>query len=207
MLLKRFIFITSRGPFFLLCRLFSRAPFSHGGFPFLNTRAVNCSSFELLHFSLWWLTVISEQIAFESLSFYWFTSHGTNNVRDFFRTSLPEVLYSNSFFYFIDLFFFFLFLSLSFSGNLRRRSEPVLISVPFLAEARILRYCTLDVLRTAGDTDRQTDSTNGTSLPRSHATARGCCVVHCYRIPFPVDNWATLQDVLDSPKDTGWSLV
>jgi hypothetical protein len=65
-----------------------------------------------------------------------------------------------------------------------REEEPVLISVPFLAGARTVRYCIRDMLRTAGDIDRRADSANGTSLPRSHASGPGLVVVHCCRIPF-----------------------
>jgi hypothetical protein len=125
---------------------------------------------ELLHLDPWLTRHFSQKWLLLLCIFYWFTSHGTNNVHGFFRASFLKLLYSNCFSCgLISLFIVPVSL-------VQRRSCSNFSAL--LTEARILRYCTRGVLRTAGVTDRRT------RLPRSHASGLGLFVVLRYRKPF-----------------------
>lgn len=90
-----------------------------------------------------------------------------------------------------------------------RREEPVLISVPFLTEARILRYCTRGVLRTTGDIDRWTLQTAQVFRVPMHLDLVSLSFIgienrslpaYCGQLHY---SWVTLRDILVFPRDAG----
>ena len=109
----------------------------------------------------------------------------------------------------IYLSFFFLFLSLEY----HREEEPVLISVPFLARARTVRYCTLDVLRTAGDIDRRTQQMAQVFRVPMHLDLVSLSFIAIEYRSLPAYygqlhcGWAALPAILDSPRYSGFILV
>jgi len=182
----------------------------HSPLTFLRLRAVNGSSFELLYRSLQ-VTVRSFKATdfCVFVIFYWFR---------FLERITSTLCFEQPFlkFYILivfveHLFKFLLYLFLSLENH--REEEPVLISVPFLAGARTVRYCALDVLRTGGDIDRRTQQMAQVFRVPMHLDLVSLSFIAIEYRSLPAyygqlhGGWAALPDILDSPRYSGFILV
>lgn len=81
--------------------------------------------------------------------------------------------------------------------------------MPFLTEARILRYCTRGVLRTTGDIDRRTLQTAQVFRVPMHLDLVSLSFIGVENRSFPAYcgqlrySWVTLRDILVLPRDAG----
>ena len=85
--------------------------------------------------------------------------------------------------------------------------------MPFLARARTVRYCTLDVLRTAGDIDRRTQQMAQVFRVPMHLDLVSLSFIAIEYRSLPAYygqlhcGWAALPAILDSPRYSGFILV
>lgn len=204
MLLQLITLVTNTELFAGLYRL----PVTLSPLTFLRLRAVNHSSFELLYRSLQVTVRSFKATAFcFFVLFYWF---------GFLERLTSTLCLEQPFlkFYilivFVKLFKFLLCLFLSLENH--REEEPVLISVPFLAGARTVRYCTLDVLRAAGEIDRRAEQMAQVFRVPMHLDLVSLSFIAIEYRSLPAYygqlhcGWAALPD-LDSPRYSGFILV